>query len=121
MKNKSVGFSVLLKSGAILMALAPFVTFGKTLTDVINNTTDILALSIIKLIFALAVVYFMWGVVQYMLYPDGESKDKGKQMMIWGLIALTVMFAVYGLINILGNTFGLFDDNAPISAPQLPQ
>ena len=64
--------------------------------------------SVIPLIFSLAVVMFVWGVVQYVINSDEEAKKaKGKQFMIWGIIALTVMVGVWGLVNILGNTFGL--------------
>jgi hypothetical protein len=50
----------------------------------------------------------MWGVVQYILNNEEEAKrEKGKQFMLWGIIALFVMFSVWGLIKVLGNTFGI--------------
>ena len=51
---------------------------------------------------------FVWGVVQYVIKSDEEAKkQKGKQFMLWGLIALTVMVSVWGLVEILGTTFGI--------------
>ena len=51
---------------------------------------------------------FVWGVVQYVINADEESKkSKGKQFMIWGIIALTVMVSVWGLVKIVGDTFGI--------------
>ena len=71
------------------------------ITGIINN-------SIIPLIFALAVLIFVWGVVQFVINSDEEAKKaKGKQFMIWGIIALTVMISVWGLVAILGNTFSI--------------
>ena len=71
------------------------------ITAIINN-------AIIPLIFALAVVMFVWGVVQYVINSDEEAKkEKGRQFMLWGLIALTVMVSVWGLVRILGTTFGI--------------
>lgn len=106
----------------ILISSFPLVTFAVSanLNDVIKLIITLLKDYILKLIFALAFVYFMWGVVQYALYPDGESKDKGKQAMIWGLIALTVMFSVYGLIRIALGTFGV-NETEIIKAPTLPE
>ena len=72
-------------------------TYG---TCVINN-------SIIPLIFALGVMYFVWGVVQYVIADGEEAKTKGKDTIIYGIIALTVMLTVWGLVGILGSTFGL--------------
>jgi len=51
---------------------------------------------------------FIWGVVQYLINAQEETKrEKGKQFMIWGIIALTVMTCVWGLVSIVGTTFGI--------------
>lgn len=103
----------IIKSGACFISvLALFLltfntAFALTFAGLVDKVVDVLATSVVRLIFALAFVYFMWGVVQYTLYPDGESKDKGRQMMIWGIIGLTVMFSVYALVRLLGNTLSL--------------
>lgn len=63
---------------------------------------------VIPLIFALALMMFVWGVVQYVINSSEEAKkEKGRQFMIWGIIALAVMVSVWGLVRILGNTFGI--------------
>ena len=68
----------------------------------------IISKSIIPLIFALALAMFVWGVVQYVIYSSEEAKkEKGRQFMIWGIIALTVMVSVWGLVKMLGNSFGI--------------
>ncbi|MFA4975683.1 MAG: hypothetical protein WC839_03815 [Candidatus Paceibacterota bacterium] len=64
--------------------------------------------SVIPLIFILTVVVFIWGVVQYVINDNEESKKaKGKMFMIYGIIGLTVMVGMWGLVNIVGNTFGV--------------
>ena len=74
--------------------------------DIACYVTRIINDSVIPLIFALAVAMFVWGVVQFILNSDEEAKKaKGKQFMIWGLVALTVMISVWGLVSILGGTF----------------
>lgn len=104
--------------GAVICQLLP----GHTLVSLIDYISCILGSSIIGLIFSLAFVYFFWGVVQYVLYPDDEGKkDKGRNMMITGIIALTVMFSVYGLIRIVKSTFGFTEDNNSVEIPSLPQ
>lgn len=116
-----------LKLGLIVLALVilPLTSFaqsGSTTTttgtcelatnpkfdSLINFITCIISTSIIPLIFVLAFMLFMWGVVQYILNNEEEAKrEKGKQFMLWGIIALFVMFSVWGLIKVLGNTFGI--------------
>ncbi len=63
---------------------------------------------VIPLIFALALVMFVWGVTQYVINSSDEAKkEKGRQFMLWGIIALTVMVGVWGLVHIFGATFGI--------------
>lgn len=72
---------------------------------------------ILPFLVTLAVVGFIWGVIQYFLNPDNEEKRKaGKSFIIWGLIALFVIVSVWGLVNVFSNTFGL-----EMVVPQLSQ
>ena len=63
--------------------------------------------SVVPLLIALAVVYFVWGVVQYVISSDEEAKTTGRNRMIFGIIGLAVIIGMWGLVNLLGNTFGL--------------
>lgn len=84
------------------------ITSTSKLQDVLCYVTKIINNSIIPLIFALALAMFIWGVVQFVLNSDEEAKkEKGRQFMLWGIIALTVMVSVWGLVAILGKTFGI--------------
>ena len=76
--------------------------------DLLCYITQIINDSVIPLIFALATVMFVWGVVQFVINSDEEAKkEKGKQFMLWGIIALAVMVSVWGLVKILGDTFNV--------------
>ena len=78
------------------------------LQDLLIYAGCIINKSVIPLIIALAMVAFIWGVVQYVINSDEEAKKaKGKQFMIWGIIGLTVMVGVWGLVRIVGTTFGI--------------
>lgn len=78
------------------------------LGDLFNYATCFIYGSALPLIIALAVAMFIWGVVQYVINSDEEAKKaKGKQFMIWGIIGLVVMFGVWGIVKIIGTTFGI--------------
>ena len=122
MKNKVIKFGGYVVVSLALFLLVFSIAFAvDDAASFIDNLTDNLVPPIVRLIFALAIVYFLWGVVQYVLYPDEETKKKeGKEKIIWGLIALTAMFSVYALVSITTNTFLDGADNGVISVPQLP-
>ena len=87
---------------------ANYVAVKPKLTDLINYVTCVIGASVVPLIFILAVAFFVWGVVQYVINADSEeAKSKGRDFMIWGIIALTVMVSIWGLVRIFGNTFNI--------------
>ena len=60
------------------------------------------------LLVALAVVFFLYGILKYIARGDDEeSQKKGKNIMIYGIIGLFVMVSFWGIVNILINTFEL--------------
>lgn len=75
--------------------------------------------AVIPVLIALGVVYFVWGVVQYVISNDEEAKKTGRNRMIYGIIGLAVIIGMWGLVNILKNTFGL-DNVQNITLPTTP-
>ena len=79
----------------------------------IGNILDI----IIPILIVLAVIYFIWGVVMFVISSDEEAKTKGRTHMIYGLIGLVVIVAFWGLVGIVRNTFGIGGGS---QSPNLP-
>ena len=54
-----------------------------------------------------AVVYFFWGAVRFINSAGDEAKRReGKEGMLWGLIALFVIIAVWSLVGALFTGLG---------------
>ncbi len=63
---------------------------------------------LIMFLFALAMVYFLWGVFEFILNQDNEEmKTTGKSHMFWGVVGLTVMMSVWAILGILQSTIGV--------------
>ncbi len=60
---------------------------------------------VVPVLVGLGVVYFVWGVVQYVIADDVEAKSKGKDRIIFGIIGLAVIVSLWGLVFILTDTF----------------
>jgi hypothetical protein len=77
-----------------------------TITDFINYLTCLLGRALVPLVFALALLTFVWGVVKYVIAAkDSNEREEGRMFMIYGIIALFVMISVWGLVAVLSNTF----------------
>lgn len=62
---------------------------------------------LIILLFSLAVVYFVYGLVKYLLSPDNEEVRKtSKSHMLWAVVGMFIMIAVFGIMNIILKTIG---------------
>ncbi len=89
------------------LALTPMLVFAADITSVIGQIMDILNV-VIPLLLAVAVVIFLVGVVKYITAGGDEEKRKeARNVMIYGIIGLFVMVAVWGLVNVLVSSFGL--------------
>lgn len=76
--------------------------------NIFNYMSCTLIKSVVPFLFTLATAAFIWGIIQYFLNPDNEEKRKaGKSYIIWGLVSLFVMVAMWGLVGLIGNTFGV--------------
>jgi len=63
---------------------------------------------LISFLFALAVIYFLYGVFQFIGSQDNEEKKTtGKSHMLWGIIGITIMLGVWTILNILLNTLDI--------------
>ena len=86
-----------------------------TLKDLVSVATSFLS-SLIPLVFTLALLYFLWGMAQFIYKSTDEAgREAGKQHMAWGILGLFVMVTVWGLVTVLANTFDL--NNALPSFP----
>lgn len=81
---------------------------------VVQRINEFIINPIIGFLFALAFIFFLWGVAQFFIQADSESaREQGKRHMLWGILGMFVMFAAFAIIRIIANTIG-------VEAPGLP-
>lgn len=59
---------------------------------------------LILTVFALATVYFFWGMVMFMRASgsgDEQGISTGKRHMVWGVIGMAIMGAAAGIVNFI--------------------
>ncbi len=84
-----------------------------TIAGLINLATPIIV--------ALALLFFFWGLATYILNAsDGEKQKEGRNIMIWGILALFVMVSVWGIVNVVRDTFKLNDNTITVPGINVP-
>lgn len=85
----------------------PALALAATFNSIVAQVQDLLNL-LIPILITLAVIYFFWGLANYILNAgDTEKKEEGRNIMIWGIVALFVMVSIWGLVGLIGSTFGI--------------
>ncbi len=73
--------------------------------DFINNVLDQIVNPIIYLLFGLAVLYFVYGVLDFIKNAAApEKKPEGAKHIMWGIIGLFIMVSAIGLKHIIEST-----------------
>ncbi|MCD8563576.1 MAG: hypothetical protein LRY44_01020 [Candidatus Pacebacteria bacterium] len=90
----------------------PLTAFAQTLEDNVGNfmarVYEVIINPLIVFFFALALVLFLIGMLQFFVYKQGntEKAQEGRQHMLWGIIGMFIMVSVFGIMRILINTLG---------------
>src|ERR1035437_1124789 len=93
---------------------------SESLDTFLTNVDKLIVNPIIDLLFALAVVYFLWGIFQFILnQTNEEKKTAGKQHMLWGIIGIVVMMGVYAILHMIMQTFNITGVNPDTGQVQL--
>ena len=97
----------------LVMAAPP-----KNFSDVVNIFLGLIN-PFLVLLLGLAFLVFFKGLVKF-IYKAGEKDHKeGRDLMIWGAIALFIMVSVIGIIRFAYNDLG-FKGTKPFGIPLLP-
>ncbi len=99
---KKLIVSALAFGPALALAQTPNLTYATSLLTSLKGLVN----TALPLVVGLALLGFFWGLAKF-IFSGGEEKDKGRTMMIWGVVALFVMVAVWGLVGFLGQISGI--------------
>ena len=76
---------------------------------------------LVPMAIALGLLLFLFGLARWILSAGNDDAQKeGKNLMVWGVIALAVMVSVWGLVKILQKTVGIENGDNKAQVPAIP-
>ncbi|MEK7561076.1 MAG: hypothetical protein AAB539_03920 [Patescibacteria group bacterium] len=81
-----------------------------TIRDLVNKILVELINPVIVLLFAVATVVFIWGIIQYVIGGTQGSQGRlgsGKNVIIWGIIGMFIMASAWGMVKLLCDFFSV--------------
>lgn len=82
-------------------------TASSPITCILDKITDQILNPVIILLFALATIMFLWGVIQYVIGSQGDTGklEKAKNVILYGIIGMFIMASAWGIVEILQDFF----------------
>lgn len=103
-----------------LALLTPFFASAASVGSFIDALTSLFA-SFIPITMGLAVLAFFWGLVKFINHADDEKAvEEGKMLMVYGMIAIFIMVALWAIIGWLQAQFGLDSVGSMGTLPAMP-
>jgi len=88
--------------------LLPNIAHAQTVDSIIHGIARNIFDPLIGILFALALVFFLWGIVMFIFQADDDNaRTQGKSHMVWGLVGMFIMVSVYGILRLITSAFGL--------------
>ncbi len=92
----------------IAVAIAPAVAAAQGTIQGVLQTVDAILDTLIPILIVIATIVFIWGVIVYITAGSSEEKKNyGKYLIMYGLIGLFAIVAIWGVVKVLANTFGV--------------
>ncbi|MES2213485.1 MAG: hypothetical protein V4473_01430 [Patescibacteria group bacterium] len=104
--------------GLVLVGItdAPIFTFAQIsgtqeMSDVRSVITYVLSITniLIPILFSGAFIVFFWGLSKFILNSNGSQAEiqKGKDYMLWGILALFVLVSARTILSLVANDLGI--------------
>ncbi|PJE64501.1 MAG: hypothetical protein COU90_01515 [Candidatus Ryanbacteria bacterium CG10_big_fil_rev_8_21_14_0_10_43_42] len=88
-------------AGSLLFPFIALAQVNVNIEDLLADASDIINI-LISFLILLATFLFLLGIVRYILASGDEEKRKeARGMIVWGIIFLAVMVAVWGFVNLI--------------------
>lgn len=92
--------------GQVNLGTCPAISYS-SLKNMVAYFICLINKFLVPILATLALVLFVWGIVQYVVNADNEeAREQGKKVILWGIIGLFSMVGVWGLVNLLISTLG---------------
>lgn len=79
-----------------------------SITEFLGKVNAAILNPLIVLLLIVALVVFLWGIFQFVLHNDDETeRERGKRSIVWGLVGMFIMFAVWGIVRLILGTLGI--------------
>ena len=97
------------KVSLLVLALTPAIAFAQSGTQanaILVQVQQILGY-VLPIVIVLAVIWIIWGIIQFVTNSDEEERAKAKMHIVYGIIGLFVIISLFGLVGFIQSFLGI--------------
>ncbi len=99
--------NLLLKGSAVAGAAMPMLAFAQADASSVLGVIGNLINQAIPILISAAVLWFIIGIIRFVIAGDADKKADARRTVIQGLIGLFIIVSMWGIVFFIGNTFGV--------------
>ena len=86
-----------------------------SILGLINWTIAVINSYLVPLVFAVAFIMFLFGVLRFFFVgaADAKKREEGRKFIVGAIIAFAIMLSVWGLVNLVRGSLPLGSNNQP--------
>lgn len=77
-----------------------------TFKSLVDGMVSLVDTAVIPILFALAFIFFLVGMVRFFFSYNEENREKGRQFAVWGVVGLVVLFSLWGIVRLFLSVLG---------------
>lgn len=109
---------------SLVVLVAPVLAFAQfgQINDFLDDVLTFINGTLIPIIFALALLIFIYGMFKFFILggSDEEDRKKGQQLMLWAIIGFVLMVSIWGIVNLVAGGLGFSQDENIQNIPNVP-
>lgn len=112
---------LLVRATTGIVAFAPVIAlaqFGE-INNFVSKITSFINNVLIPLVFAIALLMFIWGLFRFFIASAEVEKEKGKDLALYAIVAFVLMVSIWGIVNLIASGLG-FSGEQIQNIPSVP-
>ncbi|OGG41636.1 hypothetical protein A2837_00625 [Candidatus Kaiserbacteria bacterium RIFCSPHIGHO2_01_FULL_46_22] len=104
-----------------VVAFSPVIALAQfgDINDFISDITSFINNVLIPLVFAIALLVFIWGMFQLFINKNAEEAEQGKKLALYAIVAFVLMVSIWGIVNVIASGLG-FSGEQIQNIPSVP-
>lgn len=105
----------------LLTPVLALAQFGE-ISGFFDNAITFINSTLIPLVFALALLAFLWGALKYFIWggDNEDNRKEGTKLMLYSVLGFVLMVSIFGIVQLVISALGIDQQESLENIPDVP-